>query len=132
VHSSAVPADNAKKVWNSLNERMMELMTDTLRQCETLPKEAQRSSITFPGLPVKREEVLVNLDMLKTKPFPGKKEDLRSNAELELLAVGKRKTPPKLVTKPDRAFEAIRSELILKAYNFFMVAFMMNRMKVSS
>ena len=122
------------KAWgrNSLNERMTALMTDILRQFETLQKEAQLSLITFLDLLVKREQVLAHLDMMKMKPFPGgKEEDLRSNAESELLVVDKSKTPNKLVTKPDRAFEAIRSELILTVYNFYMSACMMNRTKAS-
>ena len=65
------------KAWgrNSLNQRMTALMTDILRQFETLQKESQRSLITFPDLLVTREQVLAHLDMMETKPFPGGKED---------------------------------------------------------
>jgi len=102
---------------------MTALMTDILRQFETLQKEAQRSLITFPDLLVKNEQVLAHLDVMKTKPFPGgKEEDLKVSAQPELLVVvDKRKTPHKLVTKPDRAFETIRRELILTGYNFLHV-----------
>jgi len=58
VVSAAVAADNTKKLWNSLHARMTELMTDILRQFETMRKEAQSNLIPFPGLLVKREQVL--------------------------------------------------------------------------
>jgi len=58
VVSAAVAADNTKKLWNSLHARMTELMTDILRQFETMRKEAQSNLIPFPGLLFKREQVL--------------------------------------------------------------------------
>jgi len=47
-----------------------------------------------------------------------KRRKLKSNAEPEKLTFGKRRTPHEVVTKPDRALEAIRGELILTGHNF--------------
>jgi hypothetical protein len=108
------------RTWDYNQQRLTALMGDTLEIFSQMEKKFQRNDLIMPDLFTCRDAALRKLGMIEEGPYPGKREYKVTNVQAldDSESSDRRNTNHQFVTRKGRAWNAIRTEVIMSAKSF--------------